>query len=80
MSLTFTVSFHGNYSITYNLPYEEQIDIDIINSFGVVVKRIHKSKMTLYKIEVDVKSLPDGLYYIVARSGNKIYTNKFVKI
>ncbi len=69
-------------TITYSSQDKGQVDIKIMNAVGVEVKRIHKNsdKSTLGKTEINVKDLSNGLYYIIVKSGNKTYTNKFVKI
>ncbi len=62
-----------------------------MNSTGIVVKR-HKNlgktgsdktgsdKTGLNKAEIDVRNLPDGLYYVIAKSGTISYTTKFIKL
>ncbi len=68
--------------VTYNSSDKKPITIELTNSVGVVVKRIHKNKNTvgLDKTEINVKYLFSGLYYVIFKAGNKIYTNKFLKI
>lgn len=69
-------------TVTCSYPNIEQLNIEILNNVGAVVKRIQKNagKTASYKTEIDVRNLQAGLYYIVFKSFNKTYTNKFVKI
>ncbi len=68
--------------IASSLFYKGQVNIDVINSVGVVVRRAHKKTdaMGVDKTEIDVKGLPSGLYYVIIRTGAKQYNNKFIKI
>ncbi len=68
--------------VAYNSLDKKPITIELINSIGVVVKKVHKSIgiKGLYKTEIGVRNLSSGLYYVKIKSGTKIYTNNFIKI
>ena len=68
--------------VAYKSLDKKPITIELINSIGVVVKKVHKSIgiKGLYKTEISVRNLSSGLYYVKVKSGTKIYTNNFIKI
>lgn len=69
-------------SVIFDVLNDGKYDIEVINSVGMTIKKISKNANTTGadKTDIDVKNLPNGMYNVVVRTGNKTYTFKFIKI
>lgn len=68
--------------VNYNFTIGEKSEIKIINSVGIVVKKLSMNSTTSNQkqTEINVKNLSDGVYFIIIKSGTKVYREKFIKI
>jgi hypothetical protein len=61
-----------------NLSYAQQIDtVEIINMLG---QQVLKAKVNNTETQLNIQDLPAGNYFVRAKSGNDIQTEKIIKI
>lgn len=66
--------------INYNFEINTKGEIKIINSIGTVVMKLITNSLNQKQIEINVKNFSDGVYFIIIKSGTKVYREKFIKI
>lgn len=68
----------GVFDLNFNNKYQEELQVEILNGVG---EAIYKVNTKLEKINIDISSIPQGVYYIrVYSSNNMALINKGVAI
>lgn len=69
-------------SVSFDLQEESFVSISVLNSLGSQVKMIDKMKYTtgFYTSNISIEELPKGIYYVTILVGDKLTTQKIVKI
>jgi|AntAceMinimDraft_17_1070374.scaffolds.fasta_scaffold02286_3 uncharacterized repeat protein (TIGR01451 family) len=74
----------GNSStVMFSLPFDDFVSIDIYNNMGIFVKNIYKDFAKgneEYKLQFDITTLSNGIYYCILNSNSEQKITKFVLI
>jgi len=63
----------ANKEINFALPSAENVQIEISNSFGRIIKKENKTN------NIDISFMPKGLYFICIKQGKRTYFKKLIK-
>ncbi len=69
----FTITWNSSEPIDFN-----KCDLEIYNIEGE--KKLSKSEVNFSELKVDITSLSDGMYYLLLKYKNQIWTRKILKI
>ena len=61
------------------LSHIDYINIEVVDLFGKVIKRLFEGECSSATMEFDVSCLPRGIYFVRISANNTIITRKFVK-
>jgi hypothetical protein len=68
---------HGTFTIQYQLPQLQEGEIEIINLYGEIIANF-KRPMWSSILNVSLPNLPNGLYLVKLRSGEKTVSTKMI--
>lgn len=72
-----------NLNVDFNVENRSEVSISIFNSVGREVKSIFFSKTLeegIYNERISLEGLSNGVYYLVMKKGDEVFTEKLVKI
>jgi hypothetical protein len=73
----------GATSVDYSISEPGSISITVTNSLGIAITRLINNQMHeagVYNINYDTSNLPNGVYFLIIKAGNRTETKKFVVI
>jgi len=70
----------GMFSIELKADTKGYIDIELRNAIGELLRIIRaEGEQILYNLPLDISNVPNGIYFLSARQGNEVVSEKLVK-
>lgn len=73
--------FTDNFKLTYDLPKADEVQIELLDTKGSLVYYLNKNEPAgTHHVNINAASFSTGLFFIRVKIGQKLYTEKLVKM